>query len=147
MEKLKNTLTSERLALFIGNWSKITSNPLILDILKGYIKYQLWSRNLFKYHLLHHFHCLRGDNVSRSRHIGVVKEGYNKTEHSITKLIFEFNFSSSHERCRSLSNNKVKMVKSAHSVCVFQNRGIVPSEKAFTEMGLHLQNQPPKCII
>ena len=70
-----------------------------------------------------------------------------KTKHSITKLIFKFNFSSSHERCRSLSNNKVKMVKSAHSVCVFQDRGIVPSEKAFTEMGLHLQNQPPKSII
>ena len=36
LENVKNTQTSGRLASLLGNCSKITINPVILDITKGY---------------------------------------------------------------------------------------------------------------
>ena len=54
------------------------------------------------------FNQFGGNTLSRLRNTTAVKKGCEKNEYPIGRSIFEFNFFSSHEGCKSPSSNKVE---------------------------------------
>ena len=91
--------------------SQITSNPVILGIVK---RYQIPFLELQPFQLSAQEKIMLADQEIQE----LLGEGAIKLEHPISKSISGFSFSSSREGCKSPSRNKLE---TAHSVCAFRN--------------------------